>query len=382
VSINAAIRLAGFFVGLLLAYEFIAFEQAHGNPAPLLQILAPLGGAILGGLGAPYVTILPYASISRRLASTPMRDLAAGVVGLAVALAIAAIAAVPVLALSWTPGRIAILPITVVLAYMGWNTGLSKRHELAALVWGVVHPGSSHVEPRADHPLLLDTSVIIDGRILEVVHSGFIDTPLLVPRFVLLELQAIADSSDPVRRARGRRGLDVLDSLQREGVVKVDVLKADFPEIAEVDTKLMRLAHQADARILTNDYNLMKVAALEGLRVLNLNDLARALKPSVMPGEELEVLVLKEGREAGQGVGYLEDGTMVVVEGGRRLIGQTVRTNVATVLQTAAGRLIFTQPQLESPSPAAGAVPAPGARGRRPAEGEKPDSPPQRVARA
>jgi uncharacterized protein YacL len=225
---------------------------------------------------------------------------------------------------------------------MGWNTGMSKRHELASLLVGAFRPGDARrVAARSDHPLILDTSVIIDGRVAEVVRSGFVNATLMVPRFVLLELQAIADSSDPVRRARGRRGLDVLNTLQHEADAQIEVVDADFPEITEVDTKLMRLARQTHGRILTNDYNLAKVAEVEGLSVLNLNDLARALKPSVLPGEELEVQVLKEGREAGQGVGYLEDGTMVVVEQGRSAIGQEVSITVTSVLQTPAGRMIF-----------------------------------------
>jgi uncharacterized protein YacL len=351
VSLSAAIRLAGLFVGLWLGILFLVFEQAHGNLTPPLQLLVPLGGAILGLLGAPYVTTVPYAKASHRIATTPVPDLLAGVVGLAVALAVTALAAVPLLALSWTPARIAILPMALVLGYMGWTTGVSRGHELLALLMGAFRPGDArHMAHRSDDPLLVDTSAIIDGRVADVVRSGFLATTLMVPRFVLLELQAIADSGDPVRRARGRRGLDVLDAL-RESQASVEVLDADFPEIAEVDTKLMLLARQIDARILTTDYNLAKVAEVDGLRVLNLNDLANALKPSVLPGEDLEVYVLKEGKEQGQGVGYLEDGTMVVVEGGGRLIGQSVPATVATVLQTAAGRLIFARPR---PGPAGG----------------------------
>ncbi len=190
---------------------------------------------------------------------------------------------------------------------------------------------------------LLDTSVIIDGRIADVCETGFIEGTLVVPQFILRELQHIADSPDPLRRARGRRGLDILHKLQKMAGISVRIVEEELPHIKEVDSKLVALAKILDAKILTNDFNLNKVAELQGVPVLNINELANALKPVVLPGESMNVFVLKEGKEPNQGVGYMDDGTMVVVENGRRYIGQNVDVVVTSVLQTTAGRMIFTR---------------------------------------
>lgn len=187
----------------------------------------------------------------------------------------------------------------------------------------------------------LDTSVIIDGRILDIVRTGFLEGELVVPQFVLAELRHIADSGDGMRRARGRRGLDVLQKLQKE--VGVTVEDTDYPELSEVDVKLLRLCREGGGAVVTNDYNLNKVAGVTGIRVLNVNDLANAVKPMLMTGEELRVQVVREGKEPGQGVAYLDDGTMIVIENGRRHVGQTITATVTTVLQTSAGRMIFTK---------------------------------------
>jgi uncharacterized protein YacL len=190
---------------------------------------------------------------------------------------------------------------------------------------------------------LLDTSVIIDGRIADLCETGFIEGTLVVPHFILQELQHISDSSDGLKRARGRRGLDILNVLQKVSNIKVDLVEDDFPHVKEVDTKLIELAKQMDAKVLTNDFNLNKVAGIQGVRVLNINDLCNALKPVVLPGETIRVFVLKEGKEAGQGVAYLDDGTMVVVDHAKRWIGKNADVIVTSVLQTSAGRMIFTR---------------------------------------
>ena len=192
---------------------------------------------------------------------------------------------------------------------------------------------------------ILDTSVIIDGRIADIVKTGFLDGILLVPNFILEELRHIADSSDLLKRNRGRRGLDILNQIAKEGFIPVEIYEGDFEDIAEVDSKLVRLAQVLESPILTNDYNLNKVAELQGVKVLNINELANAIKPVVLPGEEMYVQVMKEGKESGQGVAYLDDGTMVVIDGGRRYIGQHTIVMVTTVLQTAAGRMIFAKPK-------------------------------------
>ncbi len=190
---------------------------------------------------------------------------------------------------------------------------------------------------------ILDTSVIIDGRIADICETGFLEGDLIVPRFILQELQKIADSTDSLRRTRGRRGLDILNRLEKNVKVKMRIDEADFPQTKEVDEKLVKLAKETKGRILTNDFNLNKVAELEKVKVLNINELARALKPVVLPGELMSIRVIKEGKEAGQGVAYLEDGTMVVIDNGRSFVGQKAEVVVTSVLQTAAGRMIFTR---------------------------------------
>ncbi|MEE8377765.1 MAG: TRAM domain-containing protein [Candidatus Aminicenantaceae bacterium] len=188
---------------------------------------------------------------------------------------------------------------------------------------------------------ILDTSVIIDGRIADISNTSFIEGPLIVPQFILKELQLVADSSDGIKRQRGRRGLDVLEQLQKSSQVSVVISEIDFPEIVEVDSKLIEMAKQLDGKIITNDYNLSKIAQLQGIPILNINELANTLKPVVLPGEEIKVFILKEGKEKDQGVAYLDDGTMVVVDNSRKLIGQTVDVTVTSVLQTTVGKMIF-----------------------------------------
>jgi len=197
---------------------------------------------------------------------------------------------------------------------------------------------------------ILDTSVIIDGRIADMAETGFVEGSLIVPRFVLRELQSIADSSDPMKRRRGRRGLEVLNRLQSDPELNVELVETDFPDIREVDAKLVALAKSTGAKVLTNDYNLNKVAELQGAGVLNINGLAEALKPVVLPGEPIAVRVVKEGKEPGQGVAYLDDGTMVVVDSGKNWMGQTVEVVVTSVLQTTAGRMIFARLSSEETS--------------------------------
>ncbi|MGO9470305.1 MAG: PIN/TRAM domain-containing protein [Isosphaeraceae bacterium] len=220
-------------------------------------------------------------------------------------------------------------------------------------------------EVKGARPLVLDTSVVIDGRIADVAETRVLDQPLVVPRFVLQELQGIADSSDKLRRNRGRRGLDVLNKLQKSPGVEVRIHDAEIPELAgikEVDQKLVVLAKHLGGRVVTNDYNLNKIARLQGVEVINLNDLANAMKPIVLPGEFLTVKLLKRGEEQGQGVGYLDDGTMVVAEHGAHHLGETIRLTVTSVLQTSAGRMIFgriDQIQPSKPAFTAGSAPPP-----------------------
>ena len=198
-------------------------------------------------------------------------------------------------------------------------------------------------KPEEIRDKILDTSVVIDGRILDIADTHFIDGPLILPNFVLREIQLISDSSDPIKRARGRRGLDMLNKLQRKGTIEVKITYTDYTDTREVDAKLINLARDTGAKLVTNDFNLNKVAELQGVKVLNLNNLANALKPVVLPGEEIAIQVIKEGKDENQGIGYLEDGTMVVIENGGHLVGKDVRVNVTSIIQTAAGKMIFTK---------------------------------------
>ena len=200
---------------------------------------------------------------------------------------------------------------------------------------------------RKNHPLkILDTSVIIDGRVADICQTGFLEGTIVIPQFVLEELQHIADSSDVLKRNRGRRGLDILNRIQKELAIKVEIYEGDFEEISEVDSKLVKLAKITNGILVTNDFNLNKVCELQNVSVLNINDLANAVKPVVLPGEELTVQVIKDGKEYHQGVAYLDDGTMIVVEEGREYIGKRIEVLVTSVLQTSAGRMIFAKPKL------------------------------------
>ena len=224
------------------------------------------------------------------------------------------------------------------LPYLGLVIGARFGHEQFPGPSGHASPGASNATTK-----VLDTSVIIDGRVADLCETGFLEGPFLVPHFILNELQHIADSSDSLKRARGRRGLDILNKIQKMPDVDVRIVEEDFPHVKEVDAKLVVLAKKVGGRIITNDLNLNKVAELQGVRVLNINELCNALRPVVLPGETIRVFVLKEGKEAGQGVAYLDDGTMIVVNNARRCIGRNVDVTVTSVLQTTAGRMIFTR---------------------------------------
>lgn len=246
------------------------------------------------------------------------------------------------------------VPIIVymVLAYLGINIPYKKRDDIYNFV------RNSRRDNKADkifssdkgndsrtYPKILDTSVIIDGRILDICKTKFIEGPLVIPEFVLEELQHIADSSDSLKRTRGRRGLDILNEIQKNLDIEVIIHDKKFEEEKEVDSKLLKLTKELEGKILTNDYNLNKVAEVQGITVLNINDLANAVKPVVLPGEEMDVEVVKDGKEANQGLAYLDDGTMIVVEGGRKHIGHGIKVIVTSVLQTSAGRMIFAKPK-------------------------------------
>ena len=330
----------GFGLGLLILERAGGVVSTPNKPAFLMAVVA--ASLLFGYLAIPYVTVYPTRWAVDRIAAAGAAEYALGVAAIITGLLMGLLVGVPLAALGGTLGSI-LPPLAAVLLALGmlWAT-LSKREVLipafAGIVPGVRRGGISQ-------EVVVDTSAVIDGRIVDVGHSGFILGTLIVPRFILDELQRIADSPDSMRRNRGRRGLEMLAALQKDSISPVVIHEATYPEVSEVDAKLMAFARDHEAAILTNDFNLNRVAELQGIRVLNINELANAVKAVVHPGEEMTVKIIQEGKEPGQGVGYLEDGTMIVVEGGSKFMDTELNINVTRVLQTVAGRMIFAQPQ-------------------------------------
>src|SRR6059058_5518010 len=315
--VERVFRLLGLLLGLIAGVEYASFIISEAKIdgytlRAIVLMLTALAGALFGFFGLPYVTTKPFFWLENKLNVTPLPDLVAATVGVFLA------------TLPWHLGFVISLIVALVFAYWGLTLGLSRRHEMMALVLGPARAAGVLVAHSVDSGVLLDTSVIIDGRIMDIAQTGFLRDKILVPHFVLAELQYIADSSDALRRNRGRRGLEVLNLLQKEPLVDIEFIDEDVPDVTEVDMKLIKLAKTRGAAIMTNDYNLNRVAQLEGVRILNLNNLANALKPVVIPGEEMNIQVIKEGKEQNQGVAYLDDGTMIVVENGRRYMNQTI----------------------------------------------------------
>lgn len=313
--------------------------QAYWSAAICALLFLGLSGWLLGS-GASRMQ-----NWEERLAKAPSLELLSGITGLILGLVISVLL-VPVLTGAGRVGMMAAWALTGVLGVYGFRIGYQKREDLVHFVSSLFGDKKKKGAPQKDEHKILDTSVIIDGRIADICKTGFIEGTLVIPEFVLEELQHIADSSDLLKRNRGRRGLDILNKIQKELDVKVLIYEGDYEEISEVDSKLVRLAKALQGKVITNDFNLNKVCELQGVSVLNINDLANAVKPVVLPGEEIMVQVIKDGKEHGQGVAYLDDGTMIVVEGGRDYIGATIEVLVTSVLQTSAGRMIFAKPKL------------------------------------
>jgi uncharacterized protein YacL len=309
-------------------------------------ILSGLGYVIGGAVGRTLQRFLIW--LEKVVVRIPGIDLVAGVAGLIIGLIIAFLLSFGLSLIPYVGSYLAVL-VFIILGYLGFFIGLRKKEDLTHLVrFGKGRtPGAGYPESKRMHvtPKIVDTSSVIDGRIADILRAGFIEGSIIIPRFVLDEVHAIADSPDSLRRNRGRRGLDVLNTLQKEKETHIEILEKDFSDIVGVDGKLVRLAKELEAPILTVDYNLNKVAKLQGVKVLNVNELANALKSIVLPGEEMRVRVVREGKEAGQGVAYLDDGTMIVVEEGKKHIGKDIDVTVTSVLQTPAGRMIFVKPK-------------------------------------
>ena len=338
--LNTLFRLLGTilygFIGWEIGITLVGTTELNTSTWQII-IPATLIGAVFGFLLAPWLVIAPARAARNALRQVPINDLLAAIIGLAVGLLIAALLSYPISRLP--PPFGGVLPL-VMVTRQGDFLALFQRR---SAIGGAATPAAAPIT--REPTLLLDTSVIIDGRIADIAHTGFLLGRLVAPRFVLNELQYIADSADSLRRNRGRRGLEVLDRLQNETDVNIEFIDQDPGDATQVDDKLISLARQSGAIIITNDYNLNRVAKLQGVRILNINELANAVKSVYLPGEEIPLRIIQEGKESGQGVGYLEDGTMVVVENGRRLINQEVLVQVTKILQTNAGRLIFAVPE-------------------------------------
>ncbi|MEW6376606.1 MAG: PIN domain-containing protein [Thermodesulfobacteriota bacterium] len=308
------------------------------SSSPGIGLWGVLGGFFLAGL-----TLL----IEEGLKKIPLKNLLGSFIGLLLGMIVANLISNVFFSYLINDQHIT-LPLYGVLygvcGYIGLRIGFKKGEEIHLAGWKLF----SKSTPRGENEKILDTSVIIDGRIADITETGFVEGAILIPKFVLSELQHIADSSDPIKRTRGKRGLEILHRIQKQINIDVRIVDTDYPAIKEVDAKLIELAKEVQGKIVTNDSNLNKVAELQGIEVLNINELANSLKPVVLPGEEMNVKILKEGKEMGQGVAYLDDGTMIVVDNGKRQMGRTIDVIVTSVLQTPAGRMIFARLKEES----------------------------------
>ncbi len=335
----------GFYLGQSLLPLFIP------NAGILYTIIAAVVVGLIGFLVMPYITLYPINAIRTNLSKVSVQTLLSALAGLVIGLIIAALVAYPISLLPQPLSSVLPFVAAVLFGYLGVAIAVTRQGDLRDIFTTPRRSSRSSSHGGAgsksgnEKSILIDTSVIIDGRIVDIARTGFLPGTLLIPRFVLNELQYIADSADSMRRQRGRRGMEVLSDLQKDHSISTTIADIDVEGVREVDEKLIMLARQMQSPILTNDYNLNRVAELQGVQVLNINDLANAVKSILLPGENLQVDVIQEGKEQGQGVGYLDDGTMVVVEDGRGYIGKEIEVSVTKVLQTAAGRMIFSKPE-------------------------------------
>jgi len=358
--IKRIIQLLFLSVGGMLGILFIPQLLELMNMQDIPFINTPYTLAVLGAIVFFIATfwLVDYVVnwikvLEEAVVKAPVTDVLFGSLGLIFGLIVAFLIVIPLKDIQYQVFN-TIIPIflTLLLGYLGFQVGFKKRDELINLfsVPNRIGKKKGVSEEEVEHEdkklKILDTSVIIDGRIADICQTGFLEGTIVIPQFVLEELQHIADSSDVLKRNRGRRGLDILNRIQKELSINVEIYEGDFEDIQEVDSKLVKLAKLTSGVVVTNDFNLNKVCELQKVAVLNINDLANAVKPVVLPGEEMNVQVIKDGKEHNQGVAYLDDGTMIVVEEGRNYIGKHIDVLVTSVLQTSAGRMIFAKPKL------------------------------------
>lgn len=340
----------GYILGQsLLTIEYFSKMIPHGAmlQTVLFDILCSIFCGLIFFLISPWIIKLILSSMEyfeKSIQKVPVADIIFGTVGAAIGLLISVvfIEMFPKISILLT---IIELTICIIVAVFTGDIAIKKREEIVALITNIKKTNVSREKKGKSTlkgaPKVLDTSVIIDGRIFDICQTGFIEGTLVIPNFVLGELRHIADSADGLKRNRGRKGLDILNKIQNELSIDVEIYEKDFPDIPEVDNKLLKLAQILNGMVITNDFNLNKVAEFQRVPVLNINELSNAVKPVVLPGEEMTIDVIKDGKESGQGVAYLDDGTMIVIEGGKKHIGETLDVVVTSVLQTAAGRMIF-----------------------------------------
>lgn len=342
------------FIGAFVSTPINTFitqllPQATIKPI-IITIVSIIVIGIIGFLIAPWISIKPLSALRKLFAKASANSLISGLIGLVVGLIIAALLAYPLSLLPSPIGNILPFVGAVLFGYLGIMLFLTRHSDLLNLFRSQTGKGGlkpSRSQGDVENRILVDTSAIIDGRIADIAKTGFITGSLVIPRFVLNELQFVSDSADDLRRQRGRRGMDVLAELQKSEMLPVSISDIDVIGVREVDDKLVVLARQMNCAILTNDFNLNRIAELQGVKILNINELANAVKSILLPGENLMMKIIQEGKEYGQGVGYMEDGTMVVIENGCKHIGQTIEVIVTKVLQTAAGRMVFAKPENE-----------------------------------
>lgn len=346
----------GLLIGYITADSIIKnqFVISHGYFSNIILMVSfyifitLIFGVILYALSPSIYKIIRkfITFVEKGLSKLSPSEIIFGVIGAVIGLLAASIFTIPLSSILTKVNEI-IGPIVFIIGNLvamiiGVDLAIKKKEDIISYLDNIKKsPQKDKKSRNKEIPKVLDTSVIIDGRIFDICQTGFIEGPLVIPSFVLDELRHVSDCSDSLKRTRGRRGLDILNKIQKELQIEVQIWEGDFPEINEVDSKLLKLGQKLNGKVITNDYNLNKVAEVQGVPVLNINELANAIKPVVLPGEDMRLTVVKDGKEAGQGVAYLDDGTMIVVEGGRKFIGEEVSVTVTSVLQTAAGRMIF-----------------------------------------
>ncbi len=377
-SVNSIARVVGALAAIALAVSVTMIRFSPFIPIPGVIAIAAVAG-IIAFIITPYITVVPYIWIRDKIRVAAASDLVAAVIGLVFGLIISALLAIPLQYLPFYLGQLAPFVAAMAFGYLGVTAAVQRKNDIAHLFQNTILRRNREREEERERnkkrdvekeketttpdsalsalksPILLDTSTIIDGRIADISQTGFIGGTLVVPRFVLNELQRIADSADTMRRNRGRRGLEILNRLQKDATVPIEIIDNDVEGIADVDGKLVKMGQDIHCPIITNDFNLNRVAELQGVKVLNINELANAIKPVLLPGEDIHIKIMQDGKELGQGVGYLDDGTMIVVENGRQYMNMTIEVTVTRVLQTVAGRMIFAHPRQQlntTPSPA------------------------------